>query len=497
MKKLLLSALLLAAGLVPALAETFTYDFSTAIPDGWTSSTTPFGFETSGSARGAQYNGAGTTTLTLTGAEGVSSVTVTYSANLASNATLALAVGTADWGTQTTAKVNLQDLVYTADKASGNITLTITRTSKSVYIKQIVVEADKIEPTAVEPAEPVIPEGLDADYNYAAIETLYPNGDTGSNQAYTFTQNNVKVDVTTGGQSANYFGVNATKAITFTAAKPIKGIVISGYAKSGFTATVSDGTVDVNEYCADYETESYPILVVKGTTSNTVTITCGKQLRIFKAEVYFASEPTVAPGAGDEDMYSYDAEPTTVSTKDVTFASGKVYQDIYDDYGYITLYFYNADSDLTLDVRTPVVDGTLIAPGTYPVTFTGQEGEVDGSYGRCHFYDISEDAFYDYDYAALYCEYDEEYNITPWYIYDGTLTVEAVGEDGVKMTLEGTTYNYSTIKATYTKEPSTATAITTPTIKTAAPAARKLFSQGRIVIERQGRTYNVGGQRMK
>lgn len=107
MKKLLLSALLLAAGLVPALAETFTYDFSTAIPDGWTSSTTPFAFETSGSARGAQYNGAGTTTLTLTGAEGVSSVTVTYSANLASNATLALAVGTADWGTQTTAKVNL------------------------------------------------------------------------------------------------------------------------------------------------------------------------------------------------------------------------------------------------------------------------------------------------------------------------------------------------------------------------------------------------------
>lgn len=493
MKKLLLSLAALCAAFVPAVADTFTYDFTAEVPSPWVSSTTPFAFETSGSARGAQYNGAGTSTLTLAGARTVRKIKVTYSANLASNATLSAKVGNADFGSYTTAKVNNTELTYEADTTSGTIVLTINRTSKSVYIKQIVVEAAAIVAVAPGDGEDPVPDGLDPDYQYASTVSLTPTGETGNNAAYSFVQNNVKVDVSTGGQSANYFGCNATKTITFTATKPICGLVVNGWAKSGFAPTTSAGTIDVNEYCADNETEGYPLFVVKGADSKTITITCNKQVRIFQADLYFDADPTIAAGANDGDMYSFDPEPTDVSTKDVTFGALEVY-DYRADYGYTMLYLYNYDQDFTLGVYADAADVTGVVPGTYKVDFSYDEGTVLGSYGRYTYYDGSEDKFTSSDITPVYREYAAEDNPTPWYIYDGTLTVEAWGTDGAKLTFEGTSYNWSTIKASYTVIP---TALRAVDGVEAPTAPRKLLRRGQLVIERDGHEYNAAGQRIK
>ena len=57
-----------------AMAEEVTYDFSTNIPQGWTSSAKPTGFEQVGSKRGCQFTQS--TTLTLKGSTGISKIEI-------------------------------------------------------------------------------------------------------------------------------------------------------------------------------------------------------------------------------------------------------------------------------------------------------------------------------------------------------------------------------------------------------------------------------------
>lgn len=476
-----------------AWAGDVVYDFSKSIPNGWTASVAPNSFETIDLSRGAQFTA--NSKLTLSGATNVTKVVVECSANTDKNS-IALSVGGTSWGTQTLAKENNVTKTFTGTAANGSIELAITRKEKSVYIKSITVTSDASDGGGGGGSDSG--SGLDEGYTYAEPTVVTVSGAEGSNTAYSFIQNNIKVDVTAGAQNATYFGCNAGNSMTFTATKAIKGVVINGYVKKDFDATVSSGTIDYSD-ASEAEVEANPVVVIKDVNSKTLTIQCVKQLRCYSVKFYFENNPTEEvedpSGGGDDGDYNYEYEPTTKTNLNITFDSME-YGDYSEDlgYDYTDMYFVSDDYEMELGIFLPAVSGTAVAPGTYQITDTYAPGTVQASPGG--------DDEYDYPtYIATGFEYDSDYGdyfyTKAYYLVSGTLKVEN-DPAGVKMTITGTTYYGSTVNATFVGAAVDVFADPDGIEDVEAKAAdnntiRKYVRNGHVVIAKGNRKFNVQG----
>ncbi len=489
----LMAVVVLMAMSADAMAKEFTYDFMSSVPKDWTASTAPLAFETANLSRGCQFTSS--TTLTLKGAKNVTKIVLTCSSNIADKNTIAVKVGGKAFGETITLAKEANVVKTFTGSASGDITLDITRVEKSVYISKIVVTADEIG-TSTGGDNPGTGGGdqgstdLDPNYTYAEPTIITPTGATGSNTSYSFVQNNIRVDVSAGGQYENYFGCNAGNKITFTASKNIKAVVVNGYIKKDFEATASCGEILYADASED-AVESDPVLAVLDVDSKTVTIECVKQLRCYSVEFYFEENPEIDDMGGDEE-YNFDFEPDTPTTLNITFAEMEAadYSEFF-GFDYVDMYFIHDDYEMELVAFAPFEEDTVLAPGTYEINDTYEDGTVQASPGG--------DDMYDYPtYIATGFKYDAEedswYYTQSYYIVSGTLTVSKV-EGGTKFDVKGKTAKGSTVNATYIL-PGT-DAISNAKQETTSSAPSKRLLNGRVVIVKKDKVYDAAGRRVE
>lgn len=479
-----------------ALSAEVTYNFtSMKLPAGWTG-TAGFGYESAEPARGTQWTS--NATLTLAGAKNVSKVVITCSSNVAAKNSIAVTVGGSNWGTETLAKESNVEKTFSGNETSGDIVINITRGDKSVWIKQIVVYGD-VEGGNTGGGGEGDDKGdtskLDPDYNYAEPTVIINTSTTdASNTPYSFIQNNIKVDCTTGAQRTvsdtnpnAYFGVNAGQSITFTATKPIVGLVINGMVKKDFDAEADFGEVMYVD-ASEEDVENDPVMAILDINSKSVTINCVKQMRCYSVEFYFEENPEIG---GDYD-YNFDWEPDETKNFNITFDEMN-YIDFGELWGidYISCYFISEDYELEMGVNSKFDADTCLPVGTYQINDTYEEGTVEASAGGNDYEDSP-------TYLATdFIEDDGEWYYNPYYIVSGTLKVEK-DVKGVKMTLDAKTAKGSTVKATFVGKPvgyGNEDAINS--VKTDVKVNGKFMKDGRITIRKDGKTYGTMGIRMK
>lgn len=464
---------------ITAHADEVTYDFLNGVPSPWTSNLEPFGKEPA--SRGTQFML--NTNITLSGVSDVTKVVVTCSANSTDGqSAIEITVGGKSWGKESIAKETNVEKTFTGSAASGDIVITITRATKSVWIKQVVVSGKAPGTTGGETGGDT---ALDPNYKYDEPTVLTPTGELGNNTSYSFTQNNIKVSATTGGQTASYFGCNAGQSITFTAAKPIKAIVVDGYIKKDFEATATSGEplwADASEE----DTEGTPVFAIIDVDAPSVTITCLKQMRCYKAYVYFEENPDL----GVEDELNYEFEPTTPTTFNIKFDDIE-YTDYTDEIGtpYMDITLTNDDYELELAVLAPYHEGSIIAPGVYQINDTGDDNTVVASPGGDDYYDYPSFMAADFEF---YAEYDDWFYNTAYYLASGTLTVSA-SEGGYQLEINAKTHFGSTIKATYTN--GNFVSITSP--KTTTPSLKKYLKGGKVYLKTRDKEYRLNGIEVK
>ncbi len=510
-------------------AKDFTFDFSEKMPDGWQTSTDPYGFEIGNLDRGMQYTK--DATLTLKGCTNVTKVSILCSANTTKNG-IALSVGGTQWGSLTLNKENnvTQDFTGTG---SGNIVLSITRVEKSVYIKKIVVTADECgagngsgeqggddddddddwgeytyewEPTTKSNMSTVFTSMQYVDYS-GFIGEDYTGIMLENDDFYLETEVLAKVDKQTGILPGTYVINNSDEPGTAVASPGGDDeLDYPTYLQTNF------------EYDEDYESWFYdPYYIVSGTvtvervpegvkfsinakTYNGSTFTAtytGPATDYLGGDNDEPDEPTV-PEEPEDDEYNFDYEPTTPTTLNIAF--DKVYYEDYTDQLGIDctdLYFVSPEFTADIVVMAHLAQGTGVAPGTYEIKADYSAGSVLASPGG--------DDIYDYpSYIATdYFEEDgETYYTSAYYLESGKLVVEEVNE-GVKMTITATTHFGSTVKATYTgkiaawgeEDEPIEDSIQSTTATKRVPT--KQLKNGKIIIQRNGHEYNTHGLMLK
>lgn len=478
-----------------AQAADVTYDFQNGIPSAWTASVQPNGIEATDLARGTQFTSSAT--LTLKGVSNVTKVVITCSCNIASGNSIEVKAGGKSWGVEALTKENDVVKTFTGAAASGDLTIELTRTSKSIYIKKIVVSGEAPN-GGNDGGNTGDEQGLDESYTYAEPTVVTPSGASSSNAPYTFVQNNIKVSATAGAQNDIYFGCNAGNSITFTATRPIKALVIDGYIKKDFTAEATSGELyyaDASEDAVD----SDPVLAILDIDSKTVTLSCDKQMRCYRAHFYFEENPDLG-GDDDEPEYNFDYEPTTPTNLDITFDEIQ-YEDWSDYIGfpYVDVFLANDDYEMEIEVLSPTVPGTLFAPGTYIINDSGDEGTVLASPGGDDETDFPAYIATGFEYDP---DYEEWYYTTSYYIESGTLTVKAV-EGGYILELNGKTHFGSTVHAIYRgtaadiigdDDPD---AIASTTASATATTPVKVLDKGKVAIKFRNKVYDTNGAERK
>lgn len=331
---------------------------------------------------------------------------------------------------------------------------------------------------------------LDPNYQYAEPTTIGVPELTLSAQAYEFVENNIKVNCTNGAVNTDYFSCYAGSAITFTAAKPIKGLTVNGYIKKDFTATASSGMIEYAD-ASEAEVEGDPVLIMTNIDATSVTLTCVKQIRFYSVDFYFEENPDVELGGGGnggDGEYTYEWEPTTPTTITATMDYAAAY-DFAEDYGFVELYLENDDYFTDLYVLADFDAQLGVPAGTYNVASSGEPGTVWASSGG----NEEED-----EPSYLAADFDAEgYYNTSYYFAGGTLTVSASAK-GVKYEMAITTHFGSTLNLTYEGpvENGFDTAVEQVTDNDEHVAATKILRNGQLLILRNGLRYTISGQKL-
>ena len=216
-------------------------------------------------------------------------------------------------GGASTSQTDLKTDTWTGNATSVTFTL---GASGQRLINKIVVNGDGSEGGNTgggneNPSGPTDPDSpsLNPDYNYAEPTVVKVPSITVQGAEYTFIDNNIEVSCTKGAITDSYFSAHAGFAMTFTATKNIKGIVINGFVKKDFTATADHGKISYLTPSEDKEAN--PVVVITDVNSKSVTIDCVKQLRCYNVEVYFDENPEAtvsgAPGSGEEITLNFDS----------------------------------------------------------------------------------------------------------------------------------------------------------------------------------------------
>ncbi len=317
-------------------------------------------------------------TITLSGTN-ITNVTITF-AKQGTKAYAGLIASTGNLvsgGESTSADDDKMD-VWTG--SAPTVTFTLGATGQRL-IKQIVVNGEATTPDNDQPSTPtdtIETPQLDPSYTYAEPTTIVAPNQTIQGAAYDFIANNIMVSSSKGAITqangtnvlTSYFSAHAGYELTFTATKPIKGIRINGFVKTGFTATVDNGIVTFVSPAED--TEANPVVVITDINNTNVTLSCVKQLRCYSVEFYFESNPEITTQTvdfiGKEAEYEYYADFST------------------DDLHNYSIYLYGAtetDPMVELDIYTSQKENF---EGTY--TFT------DSNLGEYCYYVVSDEEYY-------------------------------------------------------------------------------------------------------
>lgn len=495
MKKSILLLLALVASICFAKAEA-SFDFTTSIPKGWTTTVAPYGY----SERGAQFTSS--SELTLADVQDVQEVTVACYTNSEkdNDNSITVYVGEVSFGTKQLARATDLTLTFnSAEAVSGDLKIVITKVNKkSVYIKTVTIDGT-YDDSGIEEEDPL--EGLDTEYVYDEPTIITNTEATGSNQAYTFIQNNIKVNCSKGARYETYFSVNAGASLTFVATQPIKAIVVNGYVKKEFEAEASSGEIQYVDASED-EVTAEQVLAVTEVNNNILTLTCEKQMQCKSVSIYFTSTPEIHIDEGDDYDYSFEWEPEEQVTMNVTFDSiAYIDETEFLEYPCTDIKLFDRKNNYMLNLIAFVstledaAETTILPVGTYPINYTYLDSEdyentVQASVG----------GYEDYDFPSYFLtdvKYDENgypYEYVPYYLVSGTLEVLAV-EGGAQFEVHATTYNGSTINGTYIfaeGEPNIEDAIDYVAI---GSKATKVLRDGQLLIERNGECNSVDGLR--
>lgn len=495
MKKSILLLLALVASICFAMAEA-SFDFTTSIPKGWTTTVAPYGY----SERGAQFTSS--SELTLADVQDVQEVTVACYTNSEkdNDNSITVYVGEVSFGTKQLARATDLTLTFnSAEAVSGDLKIVITKVNKkSVYIKIVTIDGT-YDDSGIEDEDPLV--GLDAEYVYDEPTIITNTEATGSNQAYTFIQNNIKVNCSKGARYETYFSVNAGASLTFVATQSIKAIVVNGYVKKEFEAEASSGEIQYVDASED-EVTAEQVLAVTEVNNNILTLTCEKQMQCKSVSIYFTSTPEIHIDEGDDYDYSFEWEPEEQVTMKVTFDSiAYIDETEFLEYPCTDIKLFDRKNNYMLNLIAfvstleDVAETTILPVGTYPINYTYLDSEdyentVQASVG----------GYEDYDFPSYFLtdvKYDENgypYEYVPYYLVSGTLEVLAV-EGGAQFEVHATTYNGSTINGTYIfaeGEPNIEDAIDYVAI---GGKATKVLRDGQLLIERNGECYSVDGLR--
>lgn len=218
--------------------------------------------------------------------------------------------------------------------SASSVTFTVGTGQR--LLLQLVVNGDGSESLpegpGTNPGTPDTPSELNPDFVYPEPTKVTVPATTVQGDAYSFISNNVLVSCTKGAITDSYFSAHAGFDLTFTATRPIKGIVIDGMVKKGFEATVNHGKIS---YLTpeDADTDANPCVVISDIDAESVTISCVKQLRCYSVEVYFDENPqaTVSGGSigGGEEIPFHCTLADAVYEKEFSELVGEVNYSIF------------------------------------------------------------------------------------------------------------------------------------------------------------------------
>lgn len=180
------------------------------------------------------------------------------------------------------------------------------------------------------------------------------------------------------------FRVFAGKSLTLSASSNITKVRIIGLAKAGFTGSTNKGTITAGGSYAEETTKATwedPLIVIEGINATSVTLDCGKQIRVYMIEVTLGeggdTPPTPPTPSGDVTI-------TGLNYADAIFYADETYGDYWafdfykelDEEGYIlSPYVYFVCEEST-------TSGTKIA-GTwtaYDAGYFATDDEESGIY---------------------------------------------------------------------------------------------------------------------
>lgn len=235
-------------------------------------------------------------------------------------------------------------------------------------IHKIIVDGDPIEIDPIPTVVAIDTAEWDPTWLYYAEPTAIITPDTTfSKKEYIFVQTNIRVHCTQGAiidtASTPYFNCHEGNQLSFEATQPIKGLVINGYVRRQFSASVDKGDI---EYCSpgalEEDREGYPVVIISDINDTKVTISCDKQLRCYSVYVYFEANPNATLDCGGSSSGG-EVFNLTFDTADAVYESEISADEGKTNY---TIYLYNqATPDypyLVLDLY-PAAQGDLV--GTY------------------------------------------------------------------------------------------------------------------------------------
>ena len=264
-------------------------------------------------------------TITIVG-ESLTNVQLVFACNADNGktyASLSADCGSLQSGGTSTGNKDWKIDVWTG--TSEMVVFTLGNESKGQrIIQQIVVNGDPVVIVPEEEENHIDTTSLVPDFAYSEPTAIIVPDWNFYKEEYAFVQSNIRVSCTQGSilnnDSAVYFNCNAGYQLTFEATKPIKGLIINGYVRKQFTATVDNGEI---EYCSPEEDdlEGDPVVIITDVNATSVTISCVKQLRCYSVHVYFDANPTAeldcggSSGTGETIFLTFDAADAVYETE--------------------------------------------------------------------------------------------------------------------------------------------------------------------------------------
>ena len=353
------------------------------------------------------------------------------------------------------------------DSWTGNaaeVVFTLTGSGQR-QIRQLVVNGEAVIDI---PEEQPLPTEADLDWSYYYFEpeVVHVPDTQFFHKEYAFIDGNILVHCSQGSimrattDEAAYFGCMAGDSLTFTATNIIKGIAIKGNVRKQFSASCSSGNI---YYLSDPDLEKAgdPVLVVREVNDFNVTIHCDKNLSCYEVKVYFESNPDPVGDAieGETFFLNYD-------TAQLDFDAEESEKNKY----VYSLYIWDKTNEyiyLTLDINTKVKD-----------VITGEYSIEAGNMTTESFFQYGED-YADYSYATEgQMVINEENGV---YTISGYITCENLN-----------TYNFS-----YSGRLMGDEEMGIEDVQSDKAQRTKILRGSRIIIVREGRTYDVQGREMK